>query len=217
MKSLLFPLLLLACTDKDDTGTPIDDGPQWTVFADQVGEGMLLSAWSDGPKMIAVGGGMGGEGPGVRVTVQGDSLCAETLVEDRALWWIHGNSSDDYYMVGDQGTILHSEGGVITREDVDTEATLYGVWVEEDGQVFAVGGVVSTNTGEIWTRIDGEWSLFAGDLEGVAFKVWQSWVVGDHMAWYLAGDTAAEYYHVWHIAIKLSENIKMIGCRFGYI
>jgi hypothetical protein len=185
------PILVLACTDKDDTGTPVT-GPQWSVFAEQVGEGMLLSAWSDGADMIAVGGGMTGEGPGVRLTLRNGSLCAETLVEDRALWWVHGNEAGDYYMVGDQGTILHSVDGEITREDVDTEATLYGVWVESDGTVFAVGGDVDTDTGEIWTRVDGAWSLFAGGLEGVAFKVWQSWVVGNNMAWYLAGETAAE-------------------------
>ena len=189
MMRLLFPLMLLACTDKSDTGEPIDSGPQWSVFADQVGDGMLLSAWSAGPTMLAVGGGLAGEGPGVRLTIQGETICAETLVDDRALWWIHGNSENDYYMVGDKGTILHSIDGVITREDVDTEATLYGVWVEADGQVFAVGGDISSDTGEIWTRIDGTWSLFAGGLEGVAFKVWQSWVVGNKMAWYLAGDT----------------------------
>jgi hypothetical protein len=192
MKRLILPLFLLACTDKNDTGTVPVTGPEWSLFADQVGDGMLLSAWSDGPTMYAVGGGMGGTGPGVRLTIEGETICTETLVEDQALWWIHGNTSGDYYMVGDHGTILHSVDGTITREDVDTEATLYGVWVEEDGQVFAVGGDIATDTGEIWTRIDGTWSLFAGELEGVAFKVWQSWVVGDNMAWYLEGETAEE-------------------------
>ena len=186
---ILLPLLAVACADKNDTGDPWGSGPDWSVFADQVGDGVLLSAWSAGPTMWAVGGGMGGDGPGVRLTIQGETLCSETLVEDRALRWIHGHNENDYYMVGERGTILHSVDGVVLREDVDTEATLYGVWVEADGQVFAVGGDIESDTGEIWTRTDGNWSLFANGLDGVAYNVWQSWIVGNNMAWYLAGDT----------------------------
>ena len=190
MYKVLMPLLIWGCTDKSDTGEI--ESPKWNVFADQIGEGMLLSAWSQDSRMLAVGGGMDGTGPGVRVIVDGDTVCTETLLEDRALWWIHGSTPDDYYMVGEQGTILHSVNGKIFREDVDTTATLYGVWADENGNVTAVGGDVSANTGEIWRRTEGEWSLFISELEGVAFKVWRNWVVGDRMAWYLAGDTADE-------------------------
>ena len=118
-----------------------------------------------------------------------DALCWSEIVDDRALWWIHGPAEGEWYAVGELGAVVHSVDGELSREDVPTEATLYGVWAG-DGEVWAVGGTVATDEGEIWRKADGAWSLFAGGLPGVVFKVWKRWMVGNEAGWYRAGETA---------------------------
>ncbi len=169
----LFVLVMLGCSS------------DFSLLAEDIPGGMLLSAWSNGAEALIVGGQLQG-GPGVLVHYEDGSLCVEEEAADKALWWIHGVSEGEWYAVGEDGAILHSHDGQRSREDVATESTLYGVWVTED-VVWAVGGNYSANppVGEIWQRQDGQWSLFAGDLPGVVFKVWQGWFVGDGVAWHL--------------------------------
>ena len=187
-------LLSLACTGKEDTGDTRDTsatGPRWSVLADGVGEGVLLSAWTDGGEALMVGGGMAGDGPGVLARYDGSRVCTETLSEDRALWWIHGPVEGEWYAVGERGLVLHQVGGEIFDESIETEATFYGVWATED-VVFAVGGVVDTNLGQIWRREAGVWSLFLDNIDGVVFKVWRGWFVGNEWAAFLDGESSED-------------------------
>jgi hypothetical protein len=66
--------------------------------------------------------------------------------------------------------------------------------VYDDGdRVIAVGGdPFTTYEGEIWVKKGNRWSLFADQLPGVLFKVWNGWIVGDGLAYYLDGDTLIE-------------------------
>lgn len=165
-------------------------GP-WTLPVESEEGGILLAAWSDGSDLLAVGGHLDDSG-GLIVRREGDAWCKEPGFADRPLWWVHGSTEGRWFAVGAAGLILHREGGQLVDESVDTVATLYGVWDEGD-RVWAVGGdVFGSRLGEIWLREDGEWSLFASDLPGVVFKVWERWFVGDGVALYLGDDGLLE-------------------------
>jgi len=174
----------------DDTGSGSYEG--WSVLADHVGTGVLLSAWSDGDEVLMVGGDMGG-GPGVMVRYDGDTLCTEADVADRALWWIHGPKAGEWYAVGEAGRVVHEANGVRERIDIPTEASLFGVWAT-DTQVIAVGGFPSDNIGEIWLyQGEGNWLPLALDLPGAVFKVWENWVVGVDIVYEIDGTDLIEH------------------------
>jgi hypothetical protein len=161
-------------------------------MADGIEGGVLLSAWSDGDVMRAVGGDLGG-GPGVLVNYEDGALCLEREVTDRALWWIHGASEGEWYAVGEGGVVLHSTNGERVREDLGVDITLFGVWDTGD-VVYAVGGNIGAgeNEGQIWQRVDGEWSVLAEDLPGVLFKVWNNWFVGQDYTYTLEDGALVE-------------------------
>jgi len=186
---------VLACSDKSaDTHESSEtgfSGPDWSILADEVGEGVLLSAYSAGEELLAVGGALGGSGPGVLARWDGARLCTETLVEDAALWWIHGPSETEWYAVGERGTVVHVVDGVFSREDVNTSYTLYGVWADEDG-VWVVGGDVAAGSGRVWQRTEDGWETVLETTDGVIFKVWKHWVVGDSVAWFRLEDGSFE-------------------------
>ena len=178
----LVPLALLAsCScnkDKCDTDEVCPDtGLAFaSVIADDIPGGVLLSAWSPGQDVYIVGSQFG-EGKGVilKYTADGD-LCVENDDPGEALWWIHGQSADDWYAVGENGAILHNQGGTITREDVATSAKLFGVF--DDGtDVWAVGGDIDALTGEVWRKTADTWTKVY-DAPDILFKVWNNWVVG---------------------------------------
>lgn len=180
---LLAALCALACDDDPE------EEPAWTVLADRAQGGALLGAWPQGDGLYLVGGQLDGS-EGVVVRVGEDDACVERMAAPALLWWIHGSRDGLWYAVGDSGTIIRSEDGVRTDESVPTDATLYGVWDTGD-VVWAVGGDVRSRpmTGEVWVRRDGAWSLLAGDLEAVLFKVWRDWMVGDGVAYRIVDDT----------------------------
>lgn len=185
----LIPLILLltGCPSGKDIDTDEPASP-WNMLADQVPGGMMLAAWSSGDEALIVGGDLGG-GKGGLARYDGHSLCVEEEVTDQTLWWIHGNRTGEWYAVGDNGTILHEVDGERTREDVPTDSTLYGVWDEGD-RVWAVGGLPwDDQKGEIWLKENGTWTLFAGDLPKVLFKVWKGWSVGDGVAYFIDSET----------------------------
>lgn len=187
----LFAVVLGGCVDKvaphsGGQDSDSEPGPEWSVMADGIGAGVLLSAWSDGDAVLFVGGDLAG-GPGTLVRYEAGALCFEAQVTERALWWIHGPQPGEWYAVGEAGTVLKSLDGERSRMDVPTESTLFGVWA--DGAVlWAVGGSVPDNTGEIWRHSEGAWELVLGDLPGLVFKVWDGWFVGAGIGLQLRGD-----------------------------
>ena len=130
-------LLLAGCTATKDGGGDTSgvrgdigggEGP-WSVVAEAVPGGVLLSAWSDGDTLRMVGGDLGG-GTGLMVRWDGSTLCYESDIADRALWWIHGPEAGEWVAVGEGGTVLHSVDGERTRIDAPTDATFYGAWAD---------------------------------------------------------------------------------------
>ncbi|MDP6931823.1 MAG: hypothetical protein QGG40_02860, partial [Myxococcota bacterium] len=174
-------LLLVGCKGKttDDSGDSAEEVSPWSVPSEAVGDAMLLSAWSEGDAMLVVGGDLGEEtAHGDLLRYEAGTICVEEAVTDQPLWWIHGTGEGEWYAVGAGGTVLHESGGERVREDLDTEATLFGVWDDGEGTVWAVGGHVDDNTGEIWRRTDGTWEAVQTGLDGMVFKVWDGWFVG---------------------------------------
>jgi hypothetical protein len=182
----LLPLLACSGGDKDTTPTTPDTGtaptgPEWSIVVEEGPGGMMLGAYSAGDAMLVVGGQIN-DHTGTIWRLENNQLCAEELAADGVLWWIHGRSATDFTIVGENGIIVHELNGVRTREDVPTDATLFGVF--DDGtDVWAVGGdVFGSQQGEIWRKQGGTWTLQA-NTPGLAFKVWEGWVVGNGFAW----------------------------------
>jgi hypothetical protein len=179
MRLSLLLFLTFGCASKvDDIGSQRNASGPWSVVADDIEGGALLSAWSDGDTLRMVGGDLGG-GPSIAVHGDDEALCIETNLTERALWWIHGDRPGRWAAVGEAGIVLLEEDGVRTRLDIDTDATLFGVWVESDA-IWAVGGHVGggENDGAIWRYQDDAWTEVASDLPGVLFKLWPDWAVG---------------------------------------
>lgn len=182
--------------------TPEPDPPApFAVAIDGLDHGVGLAAWSDGDDLLVVGGQLSGApgqelgGPGIVLRIGADGRACRSLETTNTLWWIHGREPGDWFAVGEGGTILHHLPDATTvDESVTTDAVLYGVWAGD--QVTAVGGdPFASKTGQIWRRGDaGEWTQLGDDLPGVAFKVWEDWVVGDGVAWQLDGDTLIEHH-----------------------
>ncbi|MCA9720436.1 MAG: hypothetical protein KC468_37585, partial [Myxococcales bacterium] len=203
--ALLAGVAALACGDEggggsdgSETGADATGGEspaRWSELAVGLEGGALLSAASVGDALILVGGNLSekpGElpgGPGLLVRYERGALCREDDVSETVLWWIDSPSPDEWYAVGERGAIVHERAGARADESVPTDAALFGVQVQGE-QVFAVGGDVwGTREGEIWRRdAAGDWAPFAAGLEGVVFKVWGEWFVGDGVAWARDGD-----------------------------
>ena len=197
---------MCACTSKttdtspDDSASTIPDLPDdtaapdipsgWGILADEIGAGSLLSAWTSGSQTHMVGGDMHG-GPGLRVAYDGSDLCIEADITERALWWIHGDRDGRWVAVGEAGTVLLEEDGTRTRLDIPSEATFYGVWLTADS-ITAVGGTVGSGVGEVWRHDGEEWSAIATDLPGIAFKIWNGWIVGQNVSYQLNEDGSLE-------------------------
>jgi len=183
-------LSLGGCKDKapvDDTG-PSNDGLLYELVGDDFDHGVLLAAWEDGDRLRVVGGSLGG-GVGHQVTIRDSgSVCQEGVLVDQAQWWIHGAEpgSQQYYTVGEQGSIYSWNDRTPTDESVDSEATFYGVY--DDGTVvWAVGGDPATGLGEVWARGPSGWELQASEIPGILYKVWDGWIVGDQQALRMVG------------------------------
>jgi hypothetical protein len=195
--ALLFSLALVACKSDGPVDTAVE-GSGWSLMAANVSEGVLLSLWpASASEVLFVGGGMGREGPGIlaRYRPQDNTLCWQEILSDKALWWVHGVDENDWYAVGEKGAIVHyTTAGGFQDESVDTLRTLYGVWVDGD-IVWAVGGSFGgspTGTGEIWRKDAAGWAVFAEDLPGTLFKVWEGHFVGNQEAYRLDAVGALE-------------------------
>ena len=177
----------IVATGDTSMACEIPSDGEWRVLADPVGSGVLLSAWAlSRQEVLMVGGEPTGAG-GILVHYTPGAICVEPELLDATLWWIHGPRTGEWYAVGANGIIVHEVDGTRTREDVDTTATLYGVWATDE-IVWAVGGDPFVPlSGQIWKRSDGLWTLAEDGIDGVPFKVWNGWIVGDNVGYRIDG------------------------------
>jgi hypothetical protein len=198
MKTTITPLALIAvlagCPSTEDTGSSTTDGPEFSLITGEFGDGMLLSGFLDQGSLIMVGGDLDG-GDGMIARYDGDSLCVENEAPtDKAIWWIHGDGDGEWFAVGADGLILHEKDGVRVREDVETTATFFGVWMSSEDEVWAVGGSIAGGTGEIWKRTTADgWQSVKSDLDGIVFKVWENWFVGVESSYHLESGSLVAY------------------------
>lgn len=157
---------------------------RWEVVATEIGGGVMLAAATLGDEVVISGGSYDETGSLWRY--DGERVCVEEDAAEAALWWVAGEASD-WYAVGEQAIVIHDAGGVRTREDLPgKDITLFGVAPQGD-DVWAVGGSVEADRGEIWRKVGDAWSLVA-EPPGIAFKVHDGWVVGDGFVWAWDGE-----------------------------
>ena len=142
-------LLLFACTSKEsdsglnsekDTGTEAVDAEElsWEVVEAGLSQGVLMSIWeSDDGTLWMVGGQFD---QGVVLRENGDSFEEVALPEETPLLnWIHGESSEDFWVGGLSGTILHWDGANWQDYSVEMDEAIWGIH-QAGSSVFCVGG-----------------------------------------------------------------------------
>jgi hypothetical protein len=147
---------------------------------------IVLSAWGPSPREVwFVGGGLGGGAPALALRFDGDAFVDMKPPTPNTLWWVHGVSGSEVWLVGDKGTILRWSGAGFETVTSGTDRTLYGVWAAARDDAWTVGG--DPNAQSVLLHWDGKaWAPAAGapQLGGALFKVWGGarddvWAVGD--------------------------------------
>jgi hypothetical protein len=136
-----------------------------------------LSVWSPGAgEVFVTGGGLGNGTNGMLLHLKGKAWSAIDLGTTDSLWWVHGFSATDLFLVGENGAIFRSDGVTATRMTSGTTATLYGVWGSSPTDVWAVGGSPGFfGPNDVLLHFDGvTWSAVKPPelLDVTYFKVW---------------------------------------------
>ncbi len=182
MRWLLMLALLAGCDD--DPVTTADAGAWAPAFEPA---GALLSTWGRNPNFVWAVGGQPELGEVWKKTDEGWGPVE--IPEGPLLNWVHGEGNTTMF-VGDGGRCLRTTGGAIKVVETGVTSTLWGVWIANSDQGWAVGGdargagdpdpVLLQWEGAEWIRRD----LPALDVEIKAlFKVWGTgpdnvWAVG---------------------------------------
>ena len=164
---------------------------QWQAVQERL-PGALLSVWGTSDTNVYTVGADARDGTGpLAMRFDGTRWTRlDTGLRRGTLWWVYGPSADTIYMVGSGGTVLRHDprtGASTAMPTPDRAATLFGVWGASANDVWAVGGVPSSNTGVIW-HYDGTAWRAVDAPEGLGaretfFKVWGTaandvWIVG---------------------------------------
>ena len=93
--------------------------------------------------------------------------------------WTHGFAKNDMIMVGNEGTILTSDGTTFTKETSPSEQNLWGVWGASKERVYAVGGSGRPDSkATLLLRENGTWTELEPEITRANvfafFKVWGS-------------------------------------------
>lgn len=149
-------------------------------------EGGFWSAWGPSPEDIWIVGGQADAG----VVMRGsdDTFAAIEIPENIPLLnWIHGTSSNDVWVGGLSGTLLHFDGNDWTDHSIETEEAFWGVYAVSPEEAYAVGGrsgwggsqpLALRFDGDSWSHLD----LPIEDSVASLFKVHHDgqdvWMVG---------------------------------------
>lgn len=149
---------------------------RWSVLRDGL-DRIPVCVWGSGPGDVLVGGGGFGSGGGaLLMRWNGAELVEVPIARSESLWWLHGTSATDVWVVGEKGLALHGDGKAFTPVPTGTTATLYGVWAAAPNDVWAVGGTPSgAGPSEVLLHYDGAaWKPvdLPPPASGTLFKVW---------------------------------------------
>ena len=181
MKIIALQLALLLLCFAHAGCDPDDPSPQgWQEAFDAQSVGFLLSVWgpSDSDDLYAVGGR-----PDLGLVMRrraGVWGPVELGVTPPLLNWTYGFGSDDVFVVGNAGTILHFDGSTWSQQDTPTTENLWGAWGSSPSAVWAVGGAGQPGSeatilfydGASWSKVDLP-PLERPNVSGF-FKVWGS-------------------------------------------
>ncbi|MEL6347021.1 MAG: hypothetical protein AAFV53_28160, partial [Myxococcota bacterium] len=102
--------------------------------------------------------------------------------------WVHGTGSDDVWVAGLQGTLLHWDGAEWVDHSVQTDAAFWGLFARSPDEVVAVGGasrwggeaaMIYSFDGEQWSeQALPETASGLGNLFKVFHDGTQYWLVG---------------------------------------
>lgn len=194
----LISLLLWACTETEQEAPEPDVLPDvppsldaWQLVAEELPQAALSVSGSSADDVWVVGS-RGATGP-LLANYNGTGWQHFSSPVDVDLWWVHVEHDNAVYIGGGQGTVLELVDGEFVRMNTPglRRDTVYGVWADGEGSIWAVGGA-GNRDGFIW-HFDGQlWQNVAlptdvpetesGEPVGM-FKVWGDddgsiWVAG---------------------------------------
>jgi hypothetical protein len=145
LRAILCAGLVIAVSGCPSPDPPPPDGgtPAWQVVLDEDDlDRAVISVWGTGPNdLYAVGGPLGNTGfETLALHFDGASFRELKPGGEETFWWVSGSSSDDVWMVGEQGRITHWDGSTFTEHTSGTTATLWGVYAFSKTDAWAVGG-----------------------------------------------------------------------------
>ena len=113
---------------------------QFDVLSDGASEGGFWSSWGPSADDIWVVGGQANAGAVMRGNTDG---FASLPVPDGTplLNWVHGTGTNDVWVGGLHGTLLHWNGAEWSDFSVDVEEAFWGVYAVSPDEVYAVGGL----------------------------------------------------------------------------
>ena len=147
-------LLTTACEEEENTDT-------WKLAFQATDLGWFLNIHgpTDSDTLYAVGGNPE-EGLMMKRS-EGEWAPVDTGYDVPLLNWTYARTSDDVFVVGNNGTILHWDDTEWTLQDSPTEQDLWGVWAAAADDVWAVGGRGQEEGQETVLHYDGtSWTAF---------------------------------------------------------
>ena len=207
--------------DPPETKPEPEPEPAWQVVLDEQDlDRAALSVWGASADEVFVVGGPLGNTPyqALGLFYDGSSWTDLAPGGDDSLWWVHGTSSSDVWMVGENGRITHHDGTSFSEHSSGVTATIWGVYAFGADDVWAVGGTPLEGTmapNDIVLHYSGgDWepvTLPDAPLGVAHYKVWGTssvnlYVVGEGgTIWHLqsgswtneSGATTATLFTVW--------------------
>jgi hypothetical protein len=146
--ALALTLVAMGCADEPPPTF------QWQAVQSGL-PGAMLSIWGTSATDVYAVGADANDGTGPQALHYDGARWnrIDTGTRRGSLWWVHGVTPTQVYMVGSGGTVLRFDPvrGVTERMTTpDAAPTLFGVWGASADDVWAVGGDTNSNSGVLW-------------------------------------------------------------------